>query len=72
MTDQIGASVHGSAMEGGDALPSDRRHIIGNGEKSFQPDYSTSTTKDAGDLALEASKKNSDKIHEKEAAEAAK
>jgi len=70
VTDQIGASVHNSAMEGGEPFPGDKRDIIGNNPKSFAPDYSKSTTKDAGDLAAEASKEAGKAIKAAEAAKA--
>ena len=76
VTDQIGASVHNSAMEGGDPNPGDMRDGV-TGHKtpaSFAPDYSKSTTKDAGDLAIEASKAAGAAINaeaDKKAAEAA-
>jgi len=56
VTDQIGASVHASAMEGGEPMPGDKRdNIIGPAPKSFAPKYGVSTTRDAGDIAAEAS-----------------
>ena len=56
VTDQIGASVHNSAMEGGEPLPGDNRHITGYATPAnFAPQYGKSTTKDAGDLAMDAS-----------------
>jgi hypothetical protein len=52
VTDQIGASVHLSAMEGGEPFPGDNRHITGYATPaSFVPQYGVSTTKDAADLA---------------------
>jgi len=55
VTDQIGASVHNSAMEGGDPFPGDNRHITGyKTPANFKPQYGVSTTKDAADLQAEA------------------
>jgi hypothetical protein len=72
VTDQIGASVHLSAMEGADAFPDENRHITGYATPAnFTPDYSRTTTKDAGDLALEASKAAADVRHAEEAKKAA-
>jgi len=51
VTDQIGASVHNSAMEGGDANPGALRNIIGPEPKSFTPEYGKNTVKSAADLA---------------------
>jgi len=75
VTDQIGASVHLSAMEGGDPLPGDNRHITGYATPAnFVPQYGVSTTKDAADLADEErakiAAKNAAKAAEKAALEA--
>jgi hypothetical protein len=60
VTDQISATVHGSAMEGGDPNPGAIRDgVTGyNTPASFVPKYGVSTTKDAGDLAKEENTKN--------------
>ena len=49
--DQIGESVHRSALEGGDALPNKSRSVLGNHPSSFTPDYSKSTSKSSADVA---------------------
>lgn len=72
VTDQIGASVHLSSMEGTDAFPDANRHITGYATPAnFVPDYSKSTTKDAGDLAAEEGRKRADIRHAEEAKKAA-
>ena len=54
VTDQIGASVHNSSMEGMDAFPDNNRHITGyKTPASFVPQYGVSTTKDSADVAAE-------------------
>ena len=52
MTDQIGGSVHNSAMEGGDPNPGENRAITGNKiPSSFAPKYGESTMKSSADAA---------------------
>jgi len=58
-------------MEGGDAMPGDKRDIIGNNPSSFRPEYGVSTTKSAGDIASAESLAKGVAIKEKEAAKAA-
>merc|ERR1712083_985829 len=76
VTDQIGASVHASAMEGGDPNPGDLRdNLVNPAPKSFTPEYGKNTIKDAADLQQEnrkALKKVADEKAAAEAAEAAK
>lgn len=54
VTDQIGASVHNSAMEGGEPMPMDKRdNLVNPALTSFEPKYGQSTTKDSADYAAE-------------------
>jgi len=72
VTDQIGASVHNSSMEGADAFPDNNRHITGYATPAnFVPQYGVSTTRDAGDDAIAASMAVAAKNHAEEAKKAA-
>jgi hypothetical protein len=72
VTDQIGASVHNSSMEGVDAFPDNNRHITGYATPAnFVPQYGVSTTRDAGDDAIAASNAVAAKKHAEEAKKAA-
>jgi hypothetical protein len=58
-------------MEGGEAFPGDNRHITGYATPaSFAPVYGVSTTKDAADLAMEASNAAAAVRHAEEAKKA--
>jgi hypothetical protein len=73
VTDQIGASVHLSAMEGGEPFPGDNRHITGYATpSSFEPQYGVNTVKDAADLADEERAKTAAKNAAVEAEKAKK
>ena len=72
-SDQIGESVHRSAMEGGDAIPSARRDII---NKGFNPSFDHPREKStnhasSGDAAEATSKKIGAEKAAKEAKEKA-
>jgi len=59
-------------MEGGEPFPGDNRHITGYATPaSFIPVYGKSTTKDAGDIAAEASLAKAAVKHVEEAKKAA-
>lgn len=71
VTDQIGESVHRSAMEGGDAVPDKSRSVLKNHPASFTPDYSKSTSKSAADVASADFKAKGDAINAENAKKAA-
>jgi len=73
VTDQIGGSVHNSAMEGGDPNPGQNRAITGNAiPSSFTPEYGISTMKSSADAASADFKAAGAAINAKAAEAAAK